>query len=58
MEINKELDKQVGKLKFDGEKLTEKIKALCKQFQYNEWELNTKEIIEKVSHRVLIQKLN
>ena len=31
---------------------------MCKKFQYNEWELNLKEIWERASHRVLTLKLS
>ena len=56
-EINMELDSQVKKLTFNGNKITQKVKEICRKFQYNEWELNLREIWEKAAHRILTLKI-
>ena len=56
-EINREIDRQVRNIDFNGEKLNQSIKRLCKTFQYNQWEVNLKEIWQKASQRVLNQKI-
>lgn len=42
---------------FDGKQIDEKIKKICKEFEYNEWEINFKDMWEKISYRAINQKL-
>ena len=35
LQVNKELDSQVNKPKFDGTKISQKVRDLCAKFQYN-----------------------
>ena len=42
---------------FDGRQIDERIKKVCGEFQYNEWEINFKDMWEKISHRAINNKL-
>lgn len=52
-ELNIIVGKQASKLVFNEEEIKEKIKKLCLEYQYHEWEVDFVAIWEKVSFRCL-----
>jgi hypothetical protein len=52
-ELNKEVDKQISTMSFKPEAIGQKIKSLCQEYQYNEWEINFKEIWDRVTFRCM-----
>ena len=47
------MGRQAGKLEFNEKEIKDKIKALCQEYQYQEWEVDFVAIWEKVSYRCL-----
>lgn len=55
-ELNCLLDSHTATLTFREEQVSSRIKALCQEYHYNEWEVDFREIWERVSYRC-VEKL-
>ena len=51
--LNKEMDKQVPTLVFKPSEVNKRIKAICQEYKYQEWEIDFNEIWERVCSRYI-----